>query len=85
MLAPNASLEFAYRVQEGDLAQILSIDPSDDFPAVFATSRMIALMELAAARLMRSELQSGDLSVGVGVEVKHTAVTLEGARKRAAR
>ena len=78
MLAPNASLEFAYRVQERDLASILSIDPGDDFPEVFATSRMIALMELAAARLMRGELQSGDLSVGVGVDLKHTAATLEG-------
>ena len=32
-------------------------------------------MELAAARLMRSELQDGELSVGVGVNVKHTAAT----------
>ena len=36
---------------------------------------MIALMELAAARLMRPVLQDGQLSVGVTVNVKHMAAT----------
>ena len=60
MLEPNASLELAYRVGAADLAKRLSLDAADDFPEVFATSRMIALMELAAARLMRSELEDGE-------------------------
>ena len=66
MLDIGQSLEFDYTVRDSDLAKSLSIDPADSFPEVFATSRMIALMELAAARLMRSELQDGELSVGVG-------------------
>ena len=83
MLAEQASLELEYQVRAADLAKRLSLDPADDFPEVFATSRMIALMELAAARLMRSELQPGELSVGVGLDVKHTAATLEGETVRA--
>ena len=75
MLDIDQSLEFEYTVRDADLASSLSIDPADRFPGVFATSRMIALMELAAARLMRGQLQDGELSVGVGVNVKHTAAT----------
>jgi len=40
-------------------------------------------MELAAARAMRSALQPGQLSVGVSLNVKHTAPTPVGARVRA--
>ncbi|MFN2384898.1 MAG: thioesterase family protein, partial [Thermoanaerobaculia bacterium] len=36
---------------------------------------MIALMELAAARLMQPMLGPGELSVGVSVDVRHTAAT----------
>ena len=36
------------RVTEGELASMLG-----DFPRVFATSRMIALMEVAAARVLQ--------------------------------
>jgi fluoroacetyl-CoA thioesterase len=50
---------------------------------VFATSRMIALMELAAARAMRPLLQDGQLSVGVTVNVKHSAATPVGCAVRA--
>ena len=70
-------------VTPADTAEALSIDPIEVFPAVFATSRMVALMELAAARLMRSLLQKGELSVGVTIEARHTAATPVGARVRA--
>ena len=53
----------------------LPIDEHDEFPEVFATSRMIAIMELAAARLMKPELGHGELSVGVNVNVNHIAPT----------
>src|SRR4030081_1893878 len=41
-------------VRESDCASALKLsdDPRDNFPAVFATTRMIALMELAGARLL---------------------------------
>ncbi len=65
-------------VQQRDAAAMLELEARDRFPEVFATSRMIALMELAAARAMHPLLQPGQLSVGVGLEVRHTAATQEG-------
>ncbi|MDX1584628.1 MAG: hotdog domain-containing protein [Thermoanaerobaculia bacterium] len=70
-------------VKPEDSAKALSLEPEDDFPEVFATSRMIALMELAASRLMRSLLQPGQLSVGVRIDVRHSAATPLGAEVRA--
>jgi len=67
--------ELEYQVQIADLAKTLSIDEDDDFPEVLATSRMIALMELAAARLMKPRLSAEELSVGVNVNVDHLAAT----------
>jgi predicted thioesterase len=58
-----------------DMAPALAISELDKFPDVFATSRMIALMEIAAARLMKPLLQPGQLSVGVEVSVRHLAAT----------
>ena len=71
----DARLELAYQVTEQDLAKALPISSEDDFPEVLATSRMIALMELAAARLMKPLLNDGQLSVGVKVDVTHMAAT----------
>jgi predicted thioesterase len=72
----NQTEKLNYKIQSTDLAKSLSDDPNDDFPEVFATSRMIAIMELTAARLMKSELKEGELSVGVNVNVTHIAATL---------
>lgn len=58
-----------------DLASNLEIETESAFPAVFATSRMVALMEVAAARLLVGQLQEGELSVGVTMDIKHTAAT----------
>jgi len=77
------SAEASLVVQPSDTARVLSLSPDDVFPEVFATSRMIALMELAAGRLMRPRLQAGQLSVGVSVNVRHTAATPVGAKVRA--
>jgi len=71
----DSKYQFDYVVQTKDLAKELSIDANDDFPDVFATSRMVALMELAAARLMKPLLKEGELSVGVNVNVNHLAAT----------
>jgi fluoroacetyl-CoA thioesterase len=64
-----------YIVQEKDLASNVAINSEDKFPEVLATSRVIGLMEVAAARLMKPLLQEGELSVGVSVEIKHFAPT----------
>lgn len=70
-------------VGAADLATALEQQPGDAFPAVFATSRMVALMELAAARAMQPLLAPGQLSVGVRIEVAHGAATPLGALVRA--
>jgi fluoroacetyl-CoA thioesterase len=74
-LEVESKIELTYTVQSKDLAKELSIDVQDDFPEVLATSRMIALMELAAARLMKPLLSEEELSVGVNVTVNHFAAT----------
>lgn len=61
-----------------DLASNLEIETAGAFPAVFATSRMVALMEVAAARLLSTQLREGELSVGVTMDIKHTAATPPG-------
>ena len=80
MINLGESANASFTVQFTDTASALSISPEDNFPEVFATSRMIALMELAAARLMRPVLQDGQLSVGVSLNVKHTAATPVGCK-----
>jgi fluoroacetyl-CoA thioesterase len=67
-------------VGEADLASALSPISGDPYPAVFATTRAIALCELAAGRVLAPLLSKGELSVGVIVDVKHTAATPPGAR-----
>ena len=69
------SAEVSFVASNEDMASSLAITPDDNFPEVFATSRMIALMELAAAKVMRKSLGPNQLSVGVGVNVKHIAAT----------
>ena len=63
-----------YVAKDTDMASALGI--SDDvFPEVFSTSRMIALMEIAASRLLKPLLQPSQLSVGVVVNIRHAAAT----------
>ncbi|MHA6911300.1 thioesterase family protein [Ralstonia pseudosolanacearum] len=62
-------------VTGAELADVLSQTAEDAFPPVYATSRMVGLMELAAARAMRQALAAGELSVGVTVDVSHVAAT----------
>lgn len=71
----GATGEFVYLVKQQDLASEVGVGPEDAFPEVLATSRMIGLMEVAAARLMKPLLKPGELSVGVTIDIKHFAPT----------
>lgn len=62
-----------------DLASSISGETGDEFPPVLATARMIALMEIAAGRVLQPLLGPGELSVGVTVDISHTAPTPPGA------
>jgi fluoroacetyl-CoA thioesterase len=71
----NSTASAELIVAESDLATALD---RDLFPAVFATSRMVALMELAAGRLLEPFTRPGEQSVGVTLEISHTAATPPG-------
>lgn len=74
----DQSYQITIKVQDQDLASQISPDPEDEFPPVFATSRLIAFMEYCSARFMKPLLAEGELSVGVGIDIKHTAPTRVG-------
>lgn len=79
----NITGEATLVVRREDTARNIALTAGDRFPAVFATSRMIALMEVAAARAMSPLLGEGQLSVGVWLSVRHTAATPVGGHVRA--
>ncbi len=74
--------ELRFTVQQSDSAQALELTADDSFPDVFATSRLVAFMEMAATRLMKPLLEPGQHSVGVEVSIKHTAPTPIGGHVR---
>jgi predicted thioesterase len=78
----GAKGEIVYTVLQKDLASEVAVGREDTFPEVLATSRMIGLMEVSAARLMKPLLKPGELSVGVGVDIKHFAPTPVGEEVR---
>ena len=77
-IGPEASVEFP--VASADTAARLGVEPGEAYPEVLATRTMVGEMERAAAKLLRPRLRPGELSVGVRVEVEHTAPTPVGAR-----
>jgi len=74
----NATATAELVVGPADLASSISTEGGDQFPAVLATARMIALMETAAARVLQPLLGPGELSVGVTVDITHSAPTPPG-------
>jgi fluoroacetyl-CoA thioesterase len=70
-IGTTATADFV--VGPDDLASALA--PDDPLPAVFATPRLVALMELACARLLQPHLAAGQLSAGVRIDATHTAPT----------
>ena len=83
MIEAGATATAEFTVAQTDTAEAIALGPEDSFPPVFATSRLVALMELAAARLMTPLLEDGQLSVGVSISVRHNAPTPVGSRVRA--
>lgn len=74
----NATATAELIVGPNDLASSISAEHGDSFPAVLATARMVALMETAAARVLQPLLEPGELSVGVTVDITHSAPTPPG-------
>jgi len=76
----NATATAECIVTENDLASALDAAPGAIFPPVLSTPRMVALMELASARLMQRALGTGELSAGASLEIVHTAPTMMGGK-----
>ncbi|HYV11259.1 MAG TPA: hotdog domain-containing protein [Pyrinomonadaceae bacterium] len=75
----NSTATATLTVGPQDLASSIASETGDSFPPVFATARMVALMEVAASRVLVPLLGPGELSVGVTVDINHTAPTPLGA------
>jgi fluoroacetyl-CoA thioesterase len=82
-LPPGATGSATLVVARSDLANQLSAEHEGLFPPVFATARMVAFMELAAGRALAPILEEGEVSVGVSIDVRHTAATAVGSTVRA--
>jgi fluoroacetyl-CoA thioesterase len=70
---------YEFTVAQKDLAG--TMEPS--LPPVLATAMMSLSMELAAMDAIKPYLEPGEMSVGVVVNVTHTAATPEGWKVRA--
>jgi len=78
----QTSMSARSRTGEATL-HLYSPEISVGFPAVLARARMIELMELAAARLMKPHLRDAQSSVSIEMKVTHIASTTVGGTLRA--
>src|SRR5260221_12519067 len=76
--SPGSTVQARLTVGAWDLASAVGLEAGDEFPGVFATARLVALMEVAASRVLRPHLGPGEVSVGVSIDVGHTAATPPG-------
>jgi predicted thioesterase len=83
MSVVGKTAEVHLRLLSPDSAEARSPSPRDGFPAAFVTSRLVDMMELAAARLMRSRLAPGESTLGIELKLTHVAATTPGAWVRA--
>lgn len=80
MIEIGKSIKVSGIVTENDTAKSLLIGYgetllTDNYANVFATTKMIGLMELAAGRLLEEIQNVNQLSVGVDVNIKHLNAT----------
>jgi fluoroacetyl-CoA thioesterase len=79
-LTPGLTHRFAYKVPQDKTVPHLYPEVADfqAMPAVFATGYMVGLMEWTCMQLMAPHLDTGEGSLGVHIEVSHTAATPPG-------
>jgi fluoroacetyl-CoA thioesterase len=75
----GAKGKFEQLVEKKHLAS--ELDPS--LASVLSTPTMVAMMEQAAIEAIKPFLDAGESSVGMSIEVSHTAATPPGHRARA--
>lgn len=79
-LKPGLTHRFVYRVPDNKTVPHLYPEVADfqAMPRVFATGYMVGLMEWACMQLMAPHLDPGEGSLGVHIDVNHTAATPPG-------
>jgi len=79
-IAPGASATFSYTVPANKTVPHLYPEAADfqAMPAVFATGFMVGLMEWTCMKVLEPHLEAGEGSLGVHIDVSHTAATLPG-------
>ncbi len=75
----GAKGSYAKTVETADLASTLD----NSLAAVMSTPTMIAMMEMAAMNAIKQYLEPGESSVGMSIDVQHSAPTPPGHRVRA--
>jgi len=80
ILAPGLTYRHAYEVGTDNTVPRLPVDSAEiaRMPAVLASPSMIAMMEVACTALLARHLKPGQGSLGVLVNVTHTAASLPG-------
>jgi fluoroacetyl-CoA thioesterase len=79
-LKPGLTHRFGYRVPQNKTVPHLYPEVADfqAMPQVFATGFMVGLMEWTCMQLLSPHLDPGEGSLGVHVDVSHTAATPPG-------
>lgn len=80
MLMPGECGEIFAIVQPEDTARALDIEGAAQLSDVLATSRILALVELAAARAMRGLLHVDQVSLAMETSVSHGEATAIGSQ-----
>jgi fluoroacetyl-CoA thioesterase len=79
-LQPGASTTFSFRIPAEKTVPHLYPEAPEfkEMPTVFATGFMVGLMEWTCLKILAPHLESGEGSLGVHIDVSHTAATVPG-------
>lgn len=79
-LQPGAKTEFAFKVPANKTVPHLYPEAHEfqQMPTVFATGFMVGLMEWTCIKVLEPHLDEGEGSLGIHVDVSHTAATVPG-------
>jgi len=79
-LQPGILAEFQFKVPPTKTVPALypAAPEFQAMPAVFATGFHVGLMEWAALKALESHIEAGEGSLGIHIDVSHTAATLPG-------
>lgn len=79
-LKPGAKTRFEYKVPADKTVPHLFPEAHDFqmMPTVFATGFMVGLMEWTCMKVLEGHLEPGEGSLGIHIDVSHTAATVPG-------